>query len=173
MQTQDSNISSHTSYFIRLSKELLLNPVTVSRSENERCFIEPSVNSVRVSIKIKKADEIEEILCHKFSRYFISASSRAEVFTKRFIIYDFCSRCSLLVFDEKKIGELNPSCHLCNNLMLTLTIFVRFLMQRAEQFIVMRRTPVEVTDSDIDIDPNDIACTLHYSSSPYTRFYFS
>ena len=38
------------------------------RSENERCFIEPSVNSVRVSIKVKQADEIEEILCHKFSR---------------------------------------------------------------------------------------------------------
>jgi actin related protein 2/3 complex, subunit 4 len=52
-----------------MSKELLLNPVMVARSENERCFIEPSINSVRVSIKVKKADEIEEILCHKFSRY--------------------------------------------------------------------------------------------------------
>lgn len=53
----------------RMSKELLLNPVMVARSENERCYIEPSINSVRVSVKVKKADEIEEILCHKFSRY--------------------------------------------------------------------------------------------------------
>lgn len=55
-----------------MSKELLLNPVMVARSENERCYIEPSINSVRVSIKIKKADEIEEILSYKFSRYVTS-----------------------------------------------------------------------------------------------------
>jgi actin related protein 2/3 complex subunit 4 len=72
-----------------LNKELLLNPVVVARSENERCLIEPSINSVRVSIKIKQADELEIILCHKFTR---------------------------------------------------------FLMQRAEQFIVMRRRPVEGYD---------------------------
>jgi hypothetical protein len=31
----------------------------VSRNENEKVLIEPSVNSVRVSIRIKQADEIE------------------------------------------------------------------------------------------------------------------
>jgi hypothetical protein len=72
---------------IRLNKELLLTPLVVSRTDKEVCFIEPSINSVRVSLRIKQADEIEEILCHKFTR---------------------------------------------------------FLMQRAEQFIVMRRKPVEV-----------------------------
>ena len=71
------------------SKELILNPLVVTRTENESCLIEPSINSVRVSIKIKQADEIEEILCHKFSR---------------------------------------------------------FLMQRAEQFVIMRRKPVEGYD---------------------------
>jgi actin related protein 2/3 complex, subunit 4 len=68
---------------------LILNPVVVSRTENETCLIEPSINSVRVSIKIKQADEIEQILCHKFTR---------------------------------------------------------FLMQRAEQFVVMRRKAVEGYD---------------------------
>ncbi|RLN72836.1 hypothetical protein BBJ28_00012736, partial [Nothophytophthora sp. Chile5] len=71
-------------------KELLLNPVLICRNEQEKCFIEPSINSTRVSICIKKADEIETILCHKFNR---------------------------------------------------------FLMQRAEQFIIMRRVPVEVSES--------------------------
>jgi actin related protein 2/3 complex subunit 4 len=70
-----------------LSKELLLNPILICRNENEKCLIEPSINSTRVSICIKQADEIEVILCHKFTR---------------------------------------------------------FLMQRAEQFIIMRRIPVEV-----------------------------
>ncbi|KAI9442200.1 hypothetical protein H4582DRAFT_1809098, partial [Lactarius indigo] len=59
------------------SKEVLLNPLTISRNENERVLIEPSVNSIRVSIKIKQADEIERILCHKFTRFLMQ---RAESF---------------------------------------------------------------------------------------------
>ena len=39
---------------VRGNKELLMNPMTVARTENERCLIEPSINSVRVSIKIKQ-----------------------------------------------------------------------------------------------------------------------
>lgn len=57
--------------------EVLLNPLTISRNENERVLVEPSVNSVRISIKIKQADEIERILCHKFTRFMMQ---RAESF---------------------------------------------------------------------------------------------
>ena len=56
---------------------MLLNPLTISRNENERVLIEPSVNSIRLSIKIKQADEIERILCHKFTRFMMQ---RAENF---------------------------------------------------------------------------------------------
>jgi actin related protein 2/3 complex subunit 4 len=59
------------------SPEVLLNPLTVSRNENERVLIEPSINSIRVSIKIKQADEIENILVHKFTRFL---TQRAENF---------------------------------------------------------------------------------------------
>lgn len=59
------------------SPEVLLNPLTVSRNENEKVLIEPSVNSVRVSISIKQADEIEHILVHKFTRFL---TQRAESF---------------------------------------------------------------------------------------------
>jgi actin related protein 2/3 complex subunit 4 len=41
----------------------------ISRNENEQVLIETSVNSVRISIKIKQADDLETILCHKFSRF--------------------------------------------------------------------------------------------------------
>lgn len=51
--------------------------MTISRNENEKVFIEPSINSVRVSIKIKQADEIEHILVHKFTRFL---TQRAEAF---------------------------------------------------------------------------------------------
>lgn len=61
----------------RTSPEVLLSPLTVARNENERVLIEPSVNSVRISIKIKQADEIENILVHKFTRFL---EQRAESF---------------------------------------------------------------------------------------------
>ena len=53
---------------VRNNKELLLEPILLRRSENERCLIEPSINSVRISIRFKfeDADPIEEILGKKF-----------------------------------------------------------------------------------------------------------
>jgi hypothetical protein len=62
---------------VRTSKELLLTPVTISRNEKEKVLIEGSINSLRISIAIKQADEIEKILCHKFMRFMMM---RAENF---------------------------------------------------------------------------------------------
>lgn len=59
------------------SKELIMTPVVISRNERERVLIEPSINSVRVSIAVKQVDEIEKILCHKFTRFMMR---RAESF---------------------------------------------------------------------------------------------
>ena len=38
---------------------------------------QPSVNSIRLSIRIKQSDEIERVLCHKFTRFMMQ---RAENF---------------------------------------------------------------------------------------------
>ncbi|KAI1301221.1 Actin-related protein 2/3 complex subunit 4 [Halotydeus destructor] len=54
---------------VRSSKELILNPVVISRNEKERVLIEASINSVRISIAVKQADDIEHILVHKFTRF--------------------------------------------------------------------------------------------------------
>jgi actin related protein 2/3 complex, subunit 4 len=55
---------------------LILNPLVICRNEREKCRIEPSVNSVRVSIMIKQADEIEEVLCHKFTRFLMQRADQ-------------------------------------------------------------------------------------------------
>lgn len=52
-----------------MSKELLLQPLVIARDTDQQCLIEPSVNSIRVSLKIKQADELEKILVDKFSRF--------------------------------------------------------------------------------------------------------
>lgn len=70
---------------VKTSKELLLNPVMITRAPGdparnyygERFLIEPSINSVRISIGIKQADEVEAILCAKFMRFL---TQRAESF---------------------------------------------------------------------------------------------
>ena len=59
------------------STELLLAPVIISRNKNEKVLIEASVNSVRVSIRIKQADDMEMILCKKMMRFLMM---RAENF---------------------------------------------------------------------------------------------
>ncbi|GEM07965.1 arp2/3 complex 20 kDa subunit [Rhodotorula toruloides] len=57
--------------------EVLLTPLVIARNASEQVLIEPSINSVRLSIKIKQADEIERILAHKFTRFLMM---RAEAF---------------------------------------------------------------------------------------------
>jgi actin related protein 2/3 complex subunit 4 len=70
-------MSSSILYSNRAHKELLLNNITICRSADEQCFIEPSINSVRISVKIKQKDELEKILCHKFAAFLMQ---RAESF---------------------------------------------------------------------------------------------
>nr|ACU45080.1 Arp [Pfiesteria piscicida] len=60
-----------------VDQELLMKPVVIARNSQERVLVEASINSVRVSIGIKQADEIEVILCKKFVRFL---NQRAEGF---------------------------------------------------------------------------------------------
>lgn len=58
-------------------KELLLNPIKICRNDRERCLIEPSINSLRFSVKIKQMDELDMVLTGKFTRFLMM---RAENF---------------------------------------------------------------------------------------------
>uniref|UniRef100_A0A7I4DF03 Actin related protein 2/3 complex subunit 4 n=1 Tax=Physcomitrium patens TaxID=3218 RepID=A0A7I4DF03_PHYPA len=51
--------------------------ILICRNESEKCLIESSINSLRISIKVKQADELENILAKKFLRFL---SMRAESF---------------------------------------------------------------------------------------------
>jgi len=65
------------------SPELVLNPVVISRNEGERVKIEPSINSMRVSIKIKQADILEEVLVAKFMRFLMQRAERFVVLRRK------------------------------------------------------------------------------------------
>ena len=42
--------------------ELFLKPILICRNEHEKCYIETSVNSVRVSFKVKQTDHLDTLL---------------------------------------------------------------------------------------------------------------
>lgn len=65
------------------SPELLLNPLVICRSEDEACMIETSVNSVRVSVRIKQADGTEEILAQKFTRFLMQRADNFVILRRK------------------------------------------------------------------------------------------
>ncbi len=48
----------------------VLNPITVARSSEEYCLIEPSINSVRVSFVFKKKAPLDKLVVKKISSFF-------------------------------------------------------------------------------------------------------
>lgn len=56
---------------------MLLNTVTICRDNYERCRIESSINSIRVSVDFKKSDDLEVLLAKRYMRFL---TQRAEPF---------------------------------------------------------------------------------------------
>ena len=60
-----------------------MKPILICRNDRERCFIEPSINSLRISIKIKQADEMEVVLCRNFTRFLMQRSEQFSVLRRK------------------------------------------------------------------------------------------
>ena len=81
-RTKKTDLSPLFFFFLRpffhsSSPELLLNPVIIARTTQERVLVEGSINSLRISIGVKQADELEKLLAKKFMRFL---TQRAEPF---------------------------------------------------------------------------------------------
>jgi actin related protein 2/3 complex subunit 4 len=76
----------------------MLKTMTVARSDLEKCLIESSINSVRVSVSIKKNQEIEVLLTHMLERFLSLRADKFAIMRKKPAHegYDF----SFLVTDE-------------------------------------------------------------------------
>lgn len=71
------------SRYRRDNKVAMMNPVLICRNEKEQCLIEPSVNSVRVSVLVKKSDELEDLFCHKFTRFLMQRAEQFRILRRR------------------------------------------------------------------------------------------
>uniref|UniRef100_A0A7S0E910 Actin-related protein 2/3 complex subunit 4 n=1 Tax=Phaeocystis antarctica TaxID=33657 RepID=A0A7S0E910_9EUKA len=65
------------------SPELILQPITIHRSEIEYTTIEPAVNSCRISMKIKQIDEMDSIIADKFSRFLMQRADNFVVLRRK------------------------------------------------------------------------------------------
>ncbi len=108
-----------------LSKELLLAPVVIARNEQEKCLIEGSVNSVRLSILIKQSDELEKVLVDRS----VIRRSKQHRWTAA---------------QMTNAARAVPSDAHASFFAVSISSFSRFLCQRAEEFIILRRAPTPV-----------------------------
>ncbi len=65
------------------SRELLLNSITICRDDQERTFIESSVNSVRVSICFKKPDALSELIARKHVAFLAQRAEKFHILRRR------------------------------------------------------------------------------------------
>lgn len=63
--------------------ELLLNPLLICRSDQERTLIESSVNSVRVSICFQKSDALAELIANKYVGFLEQRADRFLILRKK------------------------------------------------------------------------------------------
>lgn len=59
--------------------EVILQPITICRNEHERCFIEMSINSVRISFKIKQTDQLDSLLVKKYMAFLMRRAEDVEI----------------------------------------------------------------------------------------------
>jgi actin related protein 2/3 complex subunit 4 len=65
------------------SLELVNNPIVVCRNEDERIEIEPSINSVRINIVIKKHSDLEAMLIDVYTNYLMARANKLNIFRKK------------------------------------------------------------------------------------------
>ena len=72
------------------SADLKLNNITITRTEFDRCLIESSINSVRVSFAINQSLEIEKCIVHMYQKFLGLRAEKLELFRKKELQgYDF------------------------------------------------------------------------------------
>ena len=68
---------------VKENAELLLKPIIISRNEDENVEIEPTINSVRVNIVIKKHADIEGLLMDIYSNFIMNRADKMEIYRKK------------------------------------------------------------------------------------------
>lgn len=77
-------VEKHNKPFVEVkeSDKLLEEAKLISRNEEEKCYIESSINSLRLSFTIRKPKEIEKLLTHLTERFISLRADKFEIMRK-------------------------------------------------------------------------------------------
>ena len=65
------------------SSEVIGHPIMISRSEIECVYIETSINSVRISIKVKQLDDVDTLLAKMFMRFLAQRADQFRILRRK------------------------------------------------------------------------------------------
>ncbi|KEG07520.1 ARP2/3 complex subunit [Trypanosoma grayi] len=65
------------------ASEVVLNPIHIVRSEQESCFIEPSINSTRISVSFLKTDALAELIARKYVGFLAQRAKQFHILRKK------------------------------------------------------------------------------------------
>ncbi len=68
---------------VKENLELLNNPVVLCKNEEEKIEIEPSINSVRINILIKKHSDVEDLLVDIYANYLMNRADKLNILRKK------------------------------------------------------------------------------------------
>ena len=68
---------------VKESLEFLNNPIVLCKNEDEKIEIEPSINSVKINIVIKKHADLEDLLIGIYSNYLMNRADRLNILRKK------------------------------------------------------------------------------------------
>lgn len=90
-QTRNRNLvcniykSTITIFLSENSKNSILDSIIIKKNDQENVMIEPSINSTRISLKIKQNDELEKLLCKKFSSFMMQRADHFSILRRKSI----------------------------------------------------------------------------------------
>lgn len=68
---------------VKENDELVNKPIVITRSDEEKVEIEPSINSVRVNIAIKKHAEIESLIVGIYTKFLMFRADKYNILRKK------------------------------------------------------------------------------------------
>ena len=82
LPSQEVERQTHPEIEFAESPKLLMQPITICRNEQEKCLIEGSVNSCRISFSIKKND-LEVLITSMLQRFFSLRADRFKIMRRK------------------------------------------------------------------------------------------
>eukprot|EP00499_Haloplacidia_sp_CaronLabIsolate_P003490 CAMPEP_0196780152 /NCGR_PEP_ID=MMETSP1104-20130614/7241_1 /TAXON_ID=33652 /ORGANISM="Cafeteria sp., Strain Caron Lab Isolate" /LENGTH=196 /DNA_ID=CAMNT_0042150343 /DNA_START=21 /DNA_END=611 /DNA_ORIENTATION=- len=136
------------------SKELLSNPVLICRNEKEKTLIEASVNSVRVSVCLKKSDELDHLFAHKFTAFLMQRAEQFIIMRRRPVPLGMLSTAAGAMDSDVHVGVTESADTFDISFLVTNTHMEKLYKDELIDFIIQFMQDIDKEISEMKIAVN-------------------